>query len=175
MLHLLSLVLMLAALSACSSLPKPPPVAPTHAITGFEDTPLARITQRQLPDDGRSGFLLQPYGPNSFATRLALCRLATRSLDVQYYLLQSDHTGRTLMRALRDAAARGVRVRVLVDDLHTAGSDELLLGLAAHPNVTLRLFNPFPGGRGHLLTRFISSGLDIGRVDRRMHNKLFVA
>jgi len=175
LLRFLGSLLMLAALSACSSLPKPPPVAPTHAITGFEDTPLARITQAQLPDDGRSGFLLQPYGPNSFATRLALCRLATRSLDVQYYLLQSDHTGRTLMRALRDAAARGVRVRVLVDDLHTAGSDALLLGLAAHPNVELRLFNPFPSGRGHLLTRFISSGLDIGRVDRRMHNKLFVA
>lgn len=128
-----------------------------------------------LPSDGRSGFLLQPYGPNSFATRLELTRLATRSLDVQYYLLANDNTGRSLMRALRDAAARGVHVRVLLDDLYTVGEDQLLLGLASYPNVEIRLFNPFPGGRNGNITRFVASGLDFSRVNRRMHNKLFVA
>ena len=164
-----------AALAACSSLPPQIATTPTTAIADYTQTPLATITQKVLPTDGRSGFRLQPYGPNSFATRIELTKLATRSLDVQYYLLQGDNTGRFLMRALRDAAARGVRVRLLVDDLYTSGEDDLLLGLASYPNVEVRLFNPFPGGRGSQVTRFISSGLEFRRVNRRMHNKLFVA
>lgn len=165
-----------AMLAACSSLPAQIATPPTTAIGDYAQTPLGAITQKVLPTDGRSGFRLQPYGPNSFATRIELTKLATRSLDVQYYLLQGDNTGRALMRALRDAAARGVRVRLLVDDLYTSGEDDLLLGLASYPNVEVRLFNPFPGGRSSLATRFISSGLfEFRRVNRRMHNKLFVA
>ena len=163
------------ALAACSSLPPQIATPPTTAIGDYAQTPLGAITQKVLPTDGRSGFRLQPYGPNSFATRIELTKLATRSLDVQYYLLQGDNTGRALMRAMRDAAARGVRVRLLVDDLYTSGEDDLLLGLASYPNVEVRLFNPFPGGRGNLVTRFISSGFEFRRVNRRMHNKLFVA
>ncbi len=165
-------------LTACAGLPRLPPSAPTAAIADYAQTPIAAITQKVLPSepgDGRSGFRLQPYGPNSFATRIELTKLATRSLDVQYYLLQGDNTGRALMRALRDAAARGVRVRLLIDDLYTAGEDQLLLGLASYPNVEVRLFNPFPAGRGNDVTRFISSGFDFSRVNRRMHNKLFIA
>jgi phosphatidylserine/phosphatidylglycerophosphate/cardiolipin synthase-like enzyme len=166
----------LLLLAACSTLPSRPPEPPTAAIADFSSTPLAAITQKRLPFDGRSGFQLQPYGPNSFATRVTLAELAVRSLDVQYYILRDDNSGLVLMRALRDAAARGVRVRLLVDDMYTAGEDELLLALASYPNVEVRLFNPFPGGRGSLVTRFIASGLgDFARVNRRMHNKLFVA
>ncbi|MGF6348392.1 phospholipase D family protein [Variovorax sp. W2I14] len=165
-----------AVLAACSSLPLQIATPPTAAIGDYAQTPLGAITQKVLPTDGRSGFRLQPYGPNSFATRIELTKLATRSLDVQYYLLPGDNTGRALMRAMRDAAARGVRVRLLVDDLYTSGEDDLLLGLASYPNVEVRLFNPFPGGRSSMATRFISSGLfDLRRVNRRMHNKLFVA
>ncbi len=163
------------ALAACASLPPPRPATPTAAIADYARTPLADLTAAALPGDGRSGFRLLPYGPNSFATRIELTRLATKSLDVQYYLLPGDNTGRALMRALRDAAARGVRVRLLVDDLYTVGEDDLLLALASFPNVEVRLFNPFPGGRGSTATRFISSGLDFERVNRRMHNKLFIA
>ncbi|WP_260397289.1 phospholipase D family protein [Variovorax sp. KBW07] len=165
-------------MSACSSLPPHQPVQPVQAISDFSRTPLNAITQEVLPKDtkdARSGFRLLPYGPTSFATRIELARLATRSLDVQYYLLAADNTGRALMRALRDAAQRGVRVRLLVDDLYTTGEDDLLLALASYPNVEVRLFNPFPGGRGSDLTRFIASGWDFDRINRRMHNKLFVA
>lgn len=162
-------------MSACASLPPPVPTPPVSAIADFSATPLSAITQKVLPPDDRSGFRLLPYGPTSFATRIELAGLATRSLDVQYYLLAGDNTGRALMRALRDAAQRGVRVRLLVDDLYTTGEDDLLLALASYPNVQVRLFNPFPGGRGSDVTRFISSGLDFSRVNRRMHNKLFVA
>ncbi|MDQ0013945.1 phosphatidylserine/phosphatidylglycerophosphate/cardiolipin synthase-like enzyme [Variovorax boronicumulans] len=165
-----------AVLAACSSLPPQVAAPPTTAIGDYAQTPLGAITQKVLPTDGRSGFRLQPYGPNSFATRIELTKLATRSLDVQYYLLPGDNTGRALMRAMRDAAERGVRVRLLVDDLYTSGEDDLLLGLASYPNVEVRLFNPFPGGRSSMATRFISSGVfEFRRVNRRMHNKLFVA
>ena len=165
-------------MSACSTLPPPVSDRPVTAIADFSNTPLDAITRRVLPEDRsdyRSGFQLLPYGPTSFATRIELAKLATRSLDVQYYLLAADNTGRALMRELRDAAQRGVRVRLLVDDLYTTGEDDLLLALASYPNVQVRLFNPFPGGRGSDVTRFISSGLEFGRVNRRMHNKLFVA
>ncbi|MET3394195.1 putative cardiolipin synthase [Variovorax sp. 1140] len=165
-------------MSACSTLPPPVSDRPVTAIADFSNTPLDAITRRVLPEDrsdDRSGFQLLPYGPTSFATRIELAKLATRSLDVQYYLLAADNTGRALMRELRDAAQRGVRMRLLVDDLYTTGEDDLLLALASYPNVQVRLFNPFPGGRGSDVTRFISSGLEFGRVNRRMHNKLFVA
>jgi putative cardiolipin synthase len=87
----------------------------------------------------RSGFRLLPYGPNSFATRIELTKLATRSLDVQYYLLKGDNTGLALMGALRNAATRGVRVRVLVDDLYTAAPRDF--GLVAISIASVRAFD----------------------------------
>ncbi|MBS0448026.1 MAG: phospholipase D family protein [Proteobacteria bacterium] len=167
--------LILALLQGCSSLPPQPQRPDTHAIADYAETPLARMMAGALPADGRSGFRLMPYGPNSLATRIELARLATRTLDVQYYHLAIDNTGLALMRALRDAAARGVRVRLLMDDLYTAGEDDMLLALASCPNIELRLFNPFPGSRNSSSGRFLASLFDIGRIDRRMHNKLFVA
>jgi len=107
--------------------------------------------------------------------RLALIRMAQHSVDVQYYLLQNDVTGHTLVRALRDAALRGVRVRLLVDDLYTADNNEMLVRFAAHPNVEVRLFNPFAAGRATSLTRWLFSAGDFSRVNHRMHNKLLVA
>lgn len=139
---LLAALLLPALLGACASLPPPVVQAPVAAIGDYAATPLNAIAQRALAPGPQSGFRLLPYGPTSFASRIELAKLATRSLDVQYYLLAGDNTGRALMRALRDAAARGVRVRLLVDDLYTTGEDELLLGLASHPNVEVRLFNP---------------------------------
>jgi putative cardiolipin synthase len=94
---------------------------------------------------------------------------------VQYYLIQNDRTGRLLMRTLRDAASRGVRIRLLVDDLYTAGADPMFRGLAAFPNVEVRLFNPFCCARGSLVSKFVASIGDFRRLNRRMHNKLFIA
>ena len=103
-----ALALVLSMLmSACSTLPPPVSDRPVTAIADFSNTPLDAITRRVLPEDrsdDRSGFQLLPYGPTSFATRIELAKLATRSLDVQYYLLAADNTGRALMRELRDAA-----------------------------------------------------------------------
>jgi len=116
-----------------------------------------------------------PHGFYSLDARIELARRAQHSLDLQYYHINNDKTGRLLLRNVRDAALRGVRVRLLVDDLYTTGGDELFIGLAAFPNVEVRLFNPFCCGRGSLLGKYTESLADFGRLDRRMHNKLLIA
>ena len=150
--------------------------AASEAILGSNATTLGRLVAASTPEGAHSGFRLMPLGAFSFDTRLQLTRRAEASLDVQYYHLENDDAGRVLLRALRDAADRGVRVRLLIDDLYTGGSDELFLAFAAYRNVQVRLFNPFccarDSGQG---TRFLVSLNDWGRVNHRMHNKLFIA
>ena len=177
--RLLSRLLLLAlVLSAgCASLPPPPPKAPSHALAGVDDTPLARIAAAALPagDARLSGFRLLPGAPTAFNARVALVRAARKSLDLQYYLIADDAVGLMFLRELRDAAQRGVRVRLLVDDLYTGGEQRLLAGLAAHPNIELRVFNPFPVRTGSPTWRILGSLDDFSRINHRMHNKLFIA
>jgi putative cardiolipin synthase len=171
----LSILVFLWAVPACTRLPPQVPRPPSFAQDAPPDSPLARVAADGAPAPGLSGFRLLPTPPFSMHARLELARRATRSLDVQYYLVQNDETGRMFLRALRDAARRGVRVRLLLDDLHTAGADALLEALAAEPHVEIRLFNPFPAAREHMATRMLASLFDMGRLHRRMHNKLFIA
>ncbi|MED5619085.1 phospholipase D family protein [Ideonella sp. BN130291] len=146
------------------------------AIELSTGTTLGRIAKESQPDPALSGFRLMPLGSFSLDTRVQLARRAEASLDVQYYHIENDETGRWLLRALRDAAERGVRVRLLVDDYYTSGEDELFLGLAAYRNVEVRIFNPFCCARDSgQNTRFLVSLNDFGRVNHRMHNKLFIA
>ena len=166
---------LLIAIAGCSALPSNPARPPSTAIAPSVSTPLGAIAAASLPDGGLSGFRLEPLAWYAFRLRLELAARAQRTLDVQYYVLHEDDTGKALFRALRDAADRGVRVRILVDDLYEAGEDELLFALAASPNVEVRLFNPFPSGRASFAARFAGSLADFGRVDHRMHNKLLVA
>ena len=170
----LSGLALLAVLSGCAGLPPLAARAYSAAEPASVRTSLGRIAAESSPDEALSGFRLLPIGAFAIDTRLTLIKRAERSIDVQYYLIADDETGRFLLRSLRDAALRRVRVRLLMDDLYTAGSDPLLLGLASYPNVEIRLFNPFPGWRDHLLTRFAYSAQDFSRVNRRMHNKLLV-
>ena len=172
---LLGLAALLLALGGCASLPALVQRIPSSALPASNATTLGRIAADSSPDEALSGFRLLPTGAYAIDTRLALIHKAEKSIDIQYYLIADDDTGRHLLRSLRDAAQRGVRVRLLVDDLYTADTDPLLAGLAAHPNVQVRLFNPFPGGRAYFLARFLASAQDFSRVNRRMHNKLLVA
>jgi putative cardiolipin synthase len=109
------------------------------------------------------------------STRATSWRSAQASIDAQYYLIADDEIGRHFLRALRDAAGRGVRVRLLVDDLYTAGKDELLADLAAFPNVEVRLYNPLSVRASSLGARLLFSLHEFDRINRRMHNKLFIA
>jgi len=163
------------ALSACASLPDKVDRQATKAQRPAVDTPLGRIAKASTADPEQSGFRLMPTGQFALQARIELARRAQRTLDVQYYQIHDDRTGRYLLRTLRDASQRGVRVRLIIDDLYTSGQDPLLIGLDAYPNVEVRLFNPFPAGRKNFLTRFVVNAKEFDRVHRRMHNKLFIA
>ena len=173
---LLALATTLLALAGCTSLPTVDRQAiASEAIPLSETTTLGRIANAYRPAPDHSGFRLMPLGKYSLDTRVQLARRAEVSLDVQYYHFETDETGRWLLRALRDAANRGVRVRLLIDDFYTSGADEFFLAFAAHKNVEVRLFNPFFNARGTgQLSRFVWSW-DWKRVNHRMHNKLFIA
>ena len=139
------------------------------------DSPLVKMVQASSPSPELTGFRLMPLASYSLDARVELIRRAQYSLDIQYYLIANDRTGRLLLRNVRDAANRGVRVRVLVDDLYTSGADPMFIGLSAFPNVEVRLFNPFCCGRESLLSKYTASLFDFRRVNHRMHNKLFIA
>ena len=119
---------------------------------------------------GKAGIIALADGHDAFAARLLLADAADRSLDVQYYIWHDDTSGGLLFDALRRAADRGVRVRLLLDDHNTGGLDDLLAGMDAHPNLEVRLFNPF-----HRTARLLGYVVDFVRVNRRMHNKSFTA
>jgi cardiolipin synthase C len=161
--------------SGCAGLPGGVERTPSKAIARSTETALGKLASESSSDPDLSGFRLIPSGAFALSTRIELARRAQRSLDVQYYHIQNDETGRYLLRLMRDAGQRGVRVRLLIDDLYTSGEDDLLLGLAATPNVEIRLFNPFTAGRNSITQRFATSLFDIKRVIHRMHNKLFIA
>jgi len=171
------IALLLSALGACSSLPKIDRDAiASEAIELSTSTTLGRLAKAAPPAPDASGFRLMPLGTFSLDARVELARRAEATLDVQYYHFETDWTGRWLLRALRDAADRGVRVRLLIDDLYTGGHDALFLSFAAHKNVQVRLFNPFTVNRGSGQTgRFLAAPFDWGRINHRMHNKLFIA
>ena len=132
---------------------------------------LGRLVRRYAPEGGRSGFSLLRSGDEAYLTLHGLAAASRRTLDVQYYLWEDDRSGRRLLAALLDAADRGVRVRMLLDDIGAPRSDPFLARLDGYPNVEVRLFNPFP-------RRFWTAlaGLFRARqLSRRMHNKAFIA
>ncbi|HZV91712.1 MAG TPA: phospholipase D family protein [Caldimonas sp.] len=166
-----------AALAGCASLPPPSPRVASAAALDTAETQLGRLAAASLAGagPGESGFRLLPTGDFAFDARTALIHRAERTLDVQYYQIADDSIGLQLLRDLRDAAARGVRVRLLVDDLYTGGEDPLFRTFATLPNVEVRLFNPLPARGGNLYGRLFFSLHDFSRINHRMHNKLFIA
>jgi putative cardiolipin synthase len=169
-------VLLLLALVGCGSLPANVQRPGSYSLPALPDkSPLARLAAAQLPVGAQSGFRLLPLGSYALDARLALIERATHSLDLQYYIWDNDASGRAIFGALKDAAKRGVRVRLLLDDLNTARAEELLHALSSVSNLEIRLFNPFCCGRGSLASRIASSLGELQRLDHRMHNKLLIA
>lgn len=171
-LALAALVVMVVALRLLNPLPPLEPRVASRHFTDTHDTPLGRAAETMREGhEGESGVHLLLDGHDAFAARVLLARAATRSLDVQYYIWHSDLSGTLMIEAMLDAAERGVRVRLLLDDNGISGMDALLAALDAHPNIEIRLFNPFvirrPKAIGYLT--------DFVRLNRRMHNKSFIA
>jgi len=163
-------VAMLAA--ACATLPPPGERNESHAIEPDARTRLGTaVAPLAAAHPGKSGIHALTVASDAFAARVVLAAAAERSLDVQYYIWHADETGVLLLQALHNAAARGVRVRLLVDDQNTRGTERLLAALAARPNVEVRLYNPF----ANRSLRALGYVGDFERLNRRMHNKSFTA
>ena len=163
-------------LAACGSLPHDTDRRASTALAPQADSALVQAARASTPEPGLTGVRLLPLGSFALDARLQLVQRARHSLDVQYYVLDDDATGRLLLQRLAAAAARGVRVRLLVDDLYTGHTDALLQAMAALNNVEVRLFNPFCCARqSGLIGRFAASLSDIYRLNHRMHNKLLIA
>lgn len=172
---LLLLVAVWAGLAGCASPTASPAPPPSNTLTAPADTPLGGLAQANSVPAGRSGFRPLMVSTIALQTRLTLIANARAGIDLQTYDLGNDTTGHQILRALRDAAARGVRVRLLIDDFHSTGMTDLLLGLAAQPGVAVRMYNPFPVGRDSSLLRLGGLLADFSQLNRRMHNKLFLA
>ena len=168
---------LLVLLTGCASLPAGVQRPVSVARVEVSETRLARVAAVSRPeaDSLSSGVRLLAAGEQAFEARIALARAAEKSIDAQYYVIASDLSGLQFLRELSDAATRGVRVRLLVDDLHTTGQDTLFAGLAAQSNVEVRLFNPLPVRWGGVASRVAFSMHQFSRINHRMHNKLFVA
>ena len=169
---LVSLVFLMALFfQGCASLPKDYPRESSTAYSEPENTGVGRYFARAAArHPGKSGFGIIRYGREAFTSRVAMSDLAEKTLDVQYYIWEADATGRILMERLVRAAERGVRVRLLLDDINIKGRDAYAVALDAHPNIEIRMFNPF-ANRGKPGLGFLT---DFNRVNHRMHNKLMV-
>ncbi|MGF1765065.1 phospholipase D family protein [Aliivibrio kagoshimensis] len=160
-------------LAGCGSLPEgiehpiePQAIQPMSTLSELSDT----YRLEQLPHQS-SAVLLQDIGWDALAQRLALIETAEYSIDIQYYIWNSDTSGHYLANRLIAAADRGVHVRVMLDDINLNEREDLLVALNAHPQIEIRIFNPIPTRRG--VAKWLNFLGDFSRLNRRMHNKSF--
>ena len=164
----------LAAALACLRVMRPLPgrasILPTFAAPPASDGALATaIAEMAQAHPGKTGVVAVASGGDALASRVALARLATRSIDVQYYIWHDDVSGRLLLHELYQATLRGCRVRLLVDDNGVDGLDQVMATLDAQPDFEIRIFNPSTTRKPKLL----GFAYDFLRMNRRMHNKSF--
>lgn len=163
--------LLMFALSGCVMIPEAYPRTSSHALTVYKHTDIGRIVEKEVArHSGKSGFDVIRYGREAFTARIAMTDLTEKTLDLQYYLWEPDDTGRLLVLHTLMAADRGVKVRVLLDDIGLQGRDSMIAAMDAHPNIEIRIFNPF-SHRGLHAFDFLT---DTQRVNHRMHNKTVI-
>ena len=160
--------LVLSVTAGCASIDFDYPKQESFALPPAPETYFGK-QEAKAPEvrPGESSFHLLINGIEALAARWRMAEHAERTIDVQYYLITNDRIGVPFIGALLKAADRGVRVRLLLDDIQTKGYDAGLAALDSHPHFEVRVFNPF-NARGSRLSVF-----DFERVNRRMHNKSF--
>lgn len=164
-------LLFLLLVTGCAGLPTDYPRTETTALEDYQSTTLGQSwAAAEAEHPGESAFSILRYGRNAFSTRIAVIDQAEKTLDLQVYIWQSDETGRIIAERLLRAADRGVRVRLLVDDMGFGGTDEGVASVDAHPNIEVRIFNPFANRMFSSLDFLV----DLDRVNHRMHNKTMV-
>jgi len=158
----------LVFLAGCASVDFDYPKPESHAVTETADTFLGRALEgRAEQHPGQSGFYPIGDGIDALAARLLIAHRAEKTIDAQYYLLSADIVGFAFIDSLLQAADRGVRVRLLLDDILTKGYDAGMAALDSHPNFEVRIFNPF----ARRSARAMDGVTSFSRINRRMHNK----
>lgn len=166
-------LLAVALLQACASLPPPEDRPLVRAFAVPEATMLgAMTTDAAARHGGHSGFLVLDTGRQAFVARAALIDAAEQSIEAQYFIWNGDVSGRYLACRLYAAADRGVRVRLVLDDINVSGRDAVIAALDEHPNIEIRIFNPSPTRAG--VGKWLAFATEFQRLNRRMHNKTFV-
>lgn len=170
--------LLCIALTGCGGLPQGVDRHVTKALDSPQNTPLGQLIQQQRSEAGSkqtSAFTLLSGAQAAYGARLALVEGAQQTLDLQYYAIHADESTQRLLRGVVEAARRGVRVRVLLDDFHSTGANAQVMRLAFVPGIEMRMFNPLAGARSSALGRAYTLLTDFQRAQQRMHNKLFIA
>jgi len=169
---LLPAVLLLAS---CAQLPPRPDLPAAAALAPADTTSLDQVTAPlEAEHPGHSAFRLVVEGTEAFVSRVQSARMAARSLDVQSYIWHMDLTGSFFVQELLSAADRGVHVRLLLDDMDARSETVMLAALDSHPDIEVRMFNPFASRNGAV--RFIAEATtSFERINRRMHNKSWIA
>ncbi len=165
----------LPLLAHCASAPRLDGVEKTYAIPAAASTRLDEMVMARIGDQpGVSAVQLLQQNAVAFAYRAGTAAAAERSLDIQYYVWQDDLTGRLLAAELMRAAERGVRVRLLLDDLDARTRHDLFQVVDLHPHLEVRIFNPFYSRYGTIgkTMEFLVRGT---RLNHRMHNKAWIA
>ena len=164
------IILFSLLLGGCATLPENVQRTYSSAPLDTTDTTLGREVEKKSSGyPGESGFHLLGNGLDAFVARAVLADAAERTIDVQYYLYHNDLVGNLIGYNLLKAADRGVRVRILLDDMGLEGRDLSIATFASHPNIEIRIFNPFIRN----IFRSIQFLARFGDVTRRMHNKSF--
>ena len=173
--HVLLLAGLLALLTGCAQLPPRAELPLEHALAPATEGAIAeRVMPALATHPGLSGFHLVSDGTEAYALRAFSARSATRSLDIQTYIWHADLTGKLLARQALMAADRGVRVRILADDLDARAKNAGLAALDAHPLIEVRLYNPMASRSGKLAMAG-EFGTGFKRLNHRMHNKSWIA
>jgi putative cardiolipin synthase len=162
-------------LTACASLDPRPELPEEFALAASSDTYLDKaVGNAERAHPGQSGFRLVDDGQEAFVLRWHSAGLAERSIDVQTYIWHADTTGLSLAARLLEAADRGVHVRLLLDDMDARAKNIGFASLQAHPNIEVRMFNPFASRKG--IVSFLGEAVtSFKRINRRMHNKSWLA
>jgi putative cardiolipin synthase len=147
----------------------------SYAITANNDSLLSQTLEQEVKKHpGESGFMLISNGENALLMRISLLNAAEKAIDIQYYSFLDDLSGKLLLEAILRAADRGVRIRILVDDINLKKSDNIWSLLNTHPNIEMRVFNPFATKDQGILSR-LNNLFEFERFTKRMHNKVFIA
>lgn len=167
------LALIGVVLGGCAAAPLRAPGPGSAGLAAPEATPLwTALVRPEEAAAGRSGFDFLECGLDAYLVRLALIEAARHTVDVQYYIWDLDASGRAVSEALLRAADRGVRVRALVDGFHVHDGAAPLKRIARHPNVEVRIHNPFRTAFRPNGLRYVELVFDFARLNQRMHNKI---